>query len=118
MYACINEPYFSANASAIIKIQGTLDKKPRKLQNIPNDEVFGLTINDNFYRAVKKESLKPNNRENKLFLLDVGESYPLTESSMNFYQLSEDCKKLPAQAILCKMKTVIVCQNMGLKKIY
>lgn len=73
-----------------------------KLQNIPN-EVFGLAINDNFYRAVKIESL---DCENKLFLLDVGENYSVTDCSMDIYKLSNECKNLPAQAILCKMETV------------
>lgn len=52
-----------------------------------------------FYRAVKCD----NNSRNELFLLDLGAIYSLTEFLI--YQLSDDCKKLPAQAILCKMET-------------
>lgn len=97
-----NNEIFSENASAIIKIQESLTNQPMKLRNIPN-EVFGIAINDNFYRAVKIESL---DCKNNLFLLDVGENYSITECSMDIYQLSDECKKLPAQAILCKMETV------------
>lgn len=97
----VNKFIFSANASATIQIQETLTNKPIKLQNIPNDEVFGIILNENFYRAVKCDK----NSKNKLFLLDVGEIYTLTELPRDIYQLSDECKKLPAQAILCKMET-------------
>ncbi|XP_067633698.1 uncharacterized protein krimp [Eurosta solidaginis] len=74
----------------------------------PENEVFGLVLDDTILRAIREKSFdlttRPDGKYNVL-LLDFGEISVMSATDVT-YRLPADIQNIPAQAILCKLRGI------------
>lgn len=79
----------------------------------PKDEVFGLVLDNTILRAIR---IKSSEIKTQVLLLDFGETATITDADVT-YRLPTEIKRIPAQAILCKLTGISGRKNIPHKEL-